>query len=270
MKLVLWKIGILFRKDLLEQLSYRLSFFLEASGILFYTFTFYFIALMFGGHVPKLDRYGGDYFSFVLIGLAFSSFLNLSLDTFSNSIRTEQLQGTLEALLAAPTSPAAIFIARLLWNFVHSGLHMIGYFVLGIFFLSASYSGANVAAVPLILILSLLAFNGMGMISAGFILAFKRGNPLNIFLGFASAFLGGVFFPVDVLPAALQKIAAFVPVTYSLRLMRDACMNGAGFRELAPDFLVLAAICAVLLPAGALFFNWALRRAKRDGSLTHY
>jgi len=261
---------MLFRKDFLDQISYRFSFFLEAGGIAFYTLTFYFIAEMFGGGVPNLERYGGDYFSFVLVGLAFSSFLNISLDTFSTAVRDEQMQGTLEALLATPTSPAAFFLARLLWNFVHSGLHVIGYFILGIVFLSASYSRANASAVPLIVILSLLAFNGLGMISAGFIIAFKRGNPLNILLGFASAFLGGVYFPVEMFPEVLRKAAALVPVTYSLRLMRDACINGAGFRELAPDFIVLAAMCAVLVPCGALFFNWALRRAKRDGSLTHY
>jgi len=266
-----WKIFILIRRDFLEEFSYRLNFFLGLLTIGVYSSIFYFVAKIFAGSAsPYLSRYSGDYFSFVLIGLAFTGYVNTGLSAFTTTIRNEQLLGTLEVILSTPTPLSLIFSARLLWNFLYSSLHAGLYFAFGVIFLKANYAHVNIAAIPIILVLSIAAFNSLGMISAGFILIYKRGDPLNVLFGFAASLLGGVYFPVDVMPVALQKVAAFIPVTYALRLMRDACIRGSSISQLAPDILILAALCAVLLPVSFIFFSYAVRRAKRDGTLTHY
>lgn len=271
MKMTLWKTGILLRKTFLEEISYRLNFVMEAGTILFYTSVFFFIGRIIPGEgVRYLDEYGGDYFSFVLIGLAFSGFMNVCLSTFATTLRNEQMTGTLEALLTTPTPVWIILFARLLWNFFYGSIHIVIYFIFGIFLMSAEYGSANLSAVPLILLLSLAAFSAMGLISASFILVFKRGDPLNIFLGFATAVLGGVYFPIEALPASLRAVSDYIPLTYTLRLMRDACIRGHGAAEMGGDLLILALLAAVLLPAGVLCFAAALRRTRRDGSLSHY
>jgi ABC-2 type transport system permease protein len=271
MGMTLWKILILIRRDFLEEFSYRLNFFLEIITIGVYSSIFFFVAKIFAGApAPQLARYGGDYFSFVLIGLAFTGYMNTGLSAFTTTIRNEQLLGTLEVILSTPTPLSLIFSARLLWNFLYSSLHAALYFAFGIIFLKANYHAVNFAAIPLIMILSIAAFNSLGMISAGFILIYKRGDPLNALFGFAASLLGGVYFPVEIMPTVLQKAAAFIPVTYALRLMRDACIRGVSLRQLAPDLLILTALCAALVPAGFMFFAYAVRRTKRDGSLTHY
>lgn len=271
MKHFLWKTGVLVKKDFLDELSYRLSFFMEAGSIVFYSCTFYFVAKIFdAGSSPYLEKYNGDYFSFVLIGLAVANFMNISINTFSELMRSEQSIGTLETLVASPTPIYHIFLARLIWNFVHGSMQIFLYFLVGISFLSAKYTYESIAVVPIVLILSLLAFNAIGMMSAAFLLAYKRGNPLNIFLGFATAFLGGVYFPVDVFPPILKSISSVIPLTYTARLLRDACIRGAGWAELSSDMLVLAIMCMILVPIGFILFSLAMKKAKRDGTLSHY
>jgi len=266
-----WKMGVLIRRDFLQELSYRLNFFLELMTIVFYASTFYFVSKLIPPEAANyLGRYEGDYFSFVLIGLAFSSFLNVSLNMLANAFRLEQMAGTLEALIATPTPIWVIILARVMWNLLYGGTQIAFYFIFGTVFLSASYSGANLAAIPVIILLSLAGFNALGLLSAAFILTFKRGNPISMALGFGSAFLGGVYFPVEVLPGVLQKIAAFIPITYVLRLMRDACIRGASFSDLAPDLILLTLLCVVLLPLSWIAFSFALRKARREGSLSHY
>jgi len=79
--------------------------------------TFYFIAKLFGrAATPYLESYGGDYFSFVLIGIAFSDYLGVGLTSFAGIIREGQMLGTLEAMLITPPPE---FI--LLTSFLHSG-----------------------------------------------------------------------------------------------------------------------------------------------------
>jgi ABC-2 type transport system permease protein len=239
-----------------------------------YTLIFFFVAQVFGGDTgaaaPALEKYNGDYFSFVLIGLAFMGYINTGMRTFSNAIRTEQMLGTLEFILTTPTSLSVVLLSKMVWNFLYDSFHLTVYFLMGILFLSAKYTGESLWIVPVIMLLSLAAFSSLGMLSAGFIIIFKRGDPVNMFFSFGSILLGGVYYPIEVMPAAMQRLAEFLPITYTLRLMRDAIIRGAPLGELAPDLLKLTLLTAILLPISLWFIAFALRRAKHDGSLTHY
>jgi len=64
------------KRGYLLQMSYKFDFFLRMFFMLFNILTYYFIAKMMGDAAAKyLEPYGGDYFSFVLIGMAFSGYL---------------------------------------------------------------------------------------------------------------------------------------------------------------------------------------------------
>ena len=108
-----------FKRDLSMALSYRLSFIMQIAGIFFSMALFYFLSLLFGNTlVPQLEQYGGDYFSFVLIGLAFSGYMGLSLSSFAQSIREGQTMGTLEIMLLSPTRLSAIRMSSSLWPYM--------------------------------------------------------------------------------------------------------------------------------------------------------
>ncbi|MEW6203199.1 MAG: ABC transporter permease [bacterium] len=268
---MLFKIYCLIKKEFLEEISYRLDFLLRIFSIFAFMLIFFYIAKVFrGAPTLHLERYGGDYFSFVLIGLAFVGYMQTGLSTFSDGIRTEQTLGTLEAILATRTPITIVLLARLLWNFIYDTFHLAVYFTAGVLMLNAHYTASSLYLIPLILFLSLIAHSSLGMISAGFILVLKRGDPINTLFGMAAQLLGGVFFPITVLPDVLQKVSAFLPITYSLRLMREVCIRGAGFSEIATDLRILFLLSAALFPLSIYFFNAALRRTRIDGSLTHY
>ena len=274
MRYTIYKILLLIQKEFIKELSYRLSFFLQFFSAVMQTLIFYFVAQVFGSGVgvaaPALARYNGDYFSFVLIGLAFMGYINTGMRTFSDAIRIEQMLGTLEFILTTPTRLSVVLLSKLIWNFLYDSFHLSIYFVMGVFFLSAKYTGQSLWAIPLIMLLSLAAFSSLGLLSAGFIIVFKRGDPVNMFFSFASILLGGVYYPIEVMPAGLQRAAEFLPITYTLRLMRDAAIRGASLAELTPDLLKLSLLTLVMFPLSLWFISHALRRAKQDGSLTHY
>jgi hypothetical protein len=52
--------------------------------------------------------------------------------------------------------------------------------------------------------------------------------------------------------------------------MRLSLLVGASWSELLPDLLILAGFTVVLFPLSLLSFRYAVRRARQDGSLTHY
>ncbi|RMF42809.1 MAG: ABC transporter permease, partial [Anaerolineae bacterium] len=75
---------------------------------------------------------------------------------------------------------------------------------------------------------------------------------------------------VEVLPPLLQSLSALLPVTYSLRAMRLAVLQGASLYTLRMDVLMLGAFSALLLPLSVAAFRAALRRVRRDGTLVGY
>jgi ABC-type multidrug transport system permease subunit len=71
-------------------------------------------------------------------------------------------------------------------------------------------------------------------------------------------------------PVALEILARCFPAYYGINGLREALLGDFGWREIAPDFLVLAAFVAVLLPLSMWIFERALAASRRAGILGNY
>ena len=86
----------------------------------------------------------------------------------------------------------------------------------------------------------------------------------------ATTLLGTVFFPPEQLPPLIQGLSNWVPLTWSLRVVRGSLLQGKTFAELQNELTVLVLLTVVLLPSGLLASRIAIRRAKKEGTLVHY
>jgi ABC-2 type transport system permease protein len=219
---------------------------------------------------PQLEAYGGDYFSFVLIGLAFSGYMGLSLSSFAQSIREGQTMGTLEIMLLSPTRLSAILLSSSLWSYTLTTLRVLVYLLLGALVFGFSLSQANFLTALVVLALSMTSFGGIGILSAAFVLLLKRGDPVAWLFGGISTLLAGVYYPISVLPDWLEPFSRLLPLTYALDAMRLAMLKGSSLYDIRFDILVLLGFTAFLTPLAFLAFRQALKRAKMEGSLIQY
>jgi ABC-2 type transport system permease protein len=265
------KLAALFRRDLNVARSYRAAFALELLQALFGVASFYFLSQFVGS--TQLERtlpQGGSYFSFALVGLAFFDYLSVALYTFDESLREARQNGTLENLLVTQTPLPVILAGSSLYPFVLMSLRTTVYLGWGAILFGFPVQRANWVGAVLILAASVLAFLGLGILSASYLLVFKRGNPFNWALIGLSSVVGGMMYPVSILPVWLQYVARLVPVTYAMEGMRAALLGHATLRELWPSLAALLTFAAVLLPVSFIVFSWALRRTKITGTLTHF
>jgi len=267
----LLKLATFLKKDVKIFVSYKLSFLMTCIGMVVSVTTFYYIAKLFGKSASQyLASYNTDYFSFALIGIAFSAYLTASLSTFAGHIREAQTSGVLESMLVTPSSIVEIIIGMSIWDFVFASIRILLYLFIGIFFFGMKFNNPNVLAGALIGMLSIICFSFIGIMSAGFILIFKRSEPVGGFISAIAGLFGGVYFPIEALPLKLQFISYILPVTYSLRGLRHALLNGYSFKMLIPDILALVIFAIILLPLSIAVFKYTLSRVKIDGSLVHY
>ena len=71
--------------------------------------------------------------------------------------------------------------------------------------------------------------------------------------------VSGIYYPVEVLPPALQALSRAIPLTYFLEYYRSVYISG-------PHNIVLGALLAALyLVVGLMMFAWSIERARRTG-----
>jgi ABC-2 type transport system permease protein len=266
------KVVAFFVRDLLWDMSYPLSFFWRGGSIFFNLITFYFLGrLISGATAGQLSAYGGgEYFPFVLVGLALSGFQGVALSSVSFAIQYGMYTGTLESMLVTPTSLSTIVFSSVLYQFVSSLLSILLYLVFGAVLFGVSLGQADLLSAAVILGLTLLAHLPLGIFSASFLLIFKRGDPVTSLVGHLSALLAGVYFPVTVLPSWLQTVSFFLPFTHALEGLRQAVLNGRTLLELSTQVAILGIFALILLPLSLAVFAWAIHQAKRLGTLSQY
>ncbi len=265
------QIAAFLKRDLRIYLSYRFAFAMGLFGVLFNVAVFYYLAeLVTEARIPGLQRYGADFFPFILIGIAFRGYLAVALAQFATALRSEQMMGTLEMLLAGPVRVSTLLTASSSFTFVHQTVTVGGYLLLGLLMGSLSLARMNLPVAALVMIPTVASFAAVGMLSAAFLMTFKRGNPVNFFINAAATLFGGVYFPVEVLPESLQVISWVLPITYSLEAMRKTLLTGAGLQDVGFELVVLIGFSVVLVPIGLTAFRVAVSKARRDGTLGQF
>ncbi|MEJ2671441.1 MAG: ABC transporter ATP-binding protein/permease [Deltaproteobacteria bacterium] len=259
------------KRDFLEEWSYRFAFSLRLLSIFFSVTMFYFLSKLFGQTVnPYLSPYGVDYFTFVLLGIGFSQYFDVGLSAFSHSLREAQTTGTLEAMLATPTNISLIIICSSLWSLLFASLQVAFYLGMGQVLFKAHLGDFSLTVLLVIIILTIICFSSLGIIAAGFIMVYKRGDPIIWLFSTTSALLSGVYYPVAILPGWLKPLAYWLPNTYVLEAVRKAFIQGCSLSAIRQELIVLSLFCLILMPLSLMFFRLAVHRAKVAGSLTHY
>jgi ABC-2 type transport system permease protein len=161
----------------------------------------------------------------LVVGALLWNFLSILYTEIAMSVAYERWEGTLEYTFMAPV-PRLVHLAGLTLYALASSVVNTTTVLLGLMLLTdLSVRGANLVGVAVVLLASTLAFVGLGIMAAALpVLSPERGaEATHIFQG-ALLLISGVYYPVEVLPAWLQPLAALSPATYTLA----ACRRLAG------------------------------------------
>ncbi len=211
----------------------------------------------------------GQYFEFALIGIVFARFQSVALSSFSSAIRRDQVSGTIEAILVTRATVPAIVLGAAASAFLFTAIQAVLFLFVGAFVFGVNLHHANPWTSFAALALSMLAISPIGICAAASVIAFKKGDAAVGMVASATNLLGGVYFPVAVLPLPLKILSAVFPITHGLAALRDAILRGAGFHAVAGNLLILAAFAAVGIPLALALFMLSIQHARRVGSLAY-
>ena len=260
------------KRDMLNETSYRLYFFMQIMQIFLTVAALFFLSRLVGQDmiIKYLRPYGGNYFAFAIIGVAFYNYFNVGFSKFAAQLSEAQKTGTLEAMLSTPAGLSTIVLGSSLWEFIMTTFKVLVFLLSGALIMHSGMGINNLPIVLLIILLTIGSASSFGIIVASFIIVVKRGDPISWLFKSASWLLGGVLFPITVFPSWMQKLALLLPTTHALQAMRLAILKGKSISDMLPEIGALCIFCFLLLPISLRALKYAVRRAKQEGTLTHY
>jgi ABC-2 type transport system permease protein len=267
------KLPAFFRRDLLVTWSYKLQFFTDWINLIGQVVVFYFVSdLVNPNAVPSFGGEQASYLQFVTIGIAVTSFLQVSLARVTAAIRNEQLQGTLETLLLTPTAPATFQLGSAMYEIAYVPIRVVLFLGFAAVVFGVHYTVAGLPEAVAVLMVFVPFVWGLGVISAAATLTYRRGTS---FVGAGASALtitSGAYFPTSAFASfpILAALAKLNPITLALNAIRDALLGGAGWGPTLKAIAILLPVAAVTLAAGVWAFRAALRREQRRGTLGLY
>ncbi len=256
-----------FIRDFTMATSYPLDFLLRVGTTVFPLLVLYLPAKLIG-NLESTREYGG-FLPFSVLGIGVMNFFMASYGSFASAIRSEQSSGTLESVLMTPVSVPVLVLASSIWAFAWSTASAVMFIGGGALLYDIALRGSLLLALGFVS-LTTLVFIALGVLSASFIMVWKRGDPIGPVVSIMFFLLGGVVYPTSILPTWLSAFAWLLPITHASAGIRDVLIKGQGLAEVSAHLLVLAGYALLMLPLSLFAFQKAVKRATRDGTLLQF
>jgi len=176
----------------------------------------------------------------------------------------EKEAGTLRRILASPATSTDMLVGKTLSGLITLGIMSAIIVILGVYPCGAKiiWSPMNPAhwlAIILLILVSIMVI-GIGMILSLIARTTESASNLSVVLGLMLAFIAGIWFPREMLPAWMRVLADIFPATWAIDGMRSALVYGATAAELMPTFLKVLAAAIISYLIGVFAYRKTLRK----------
>lgn len=220
--------------------------------------------------VPATAVSNGSYFDYVVVGIVALDVLTGAVGHLPGAVREELLVGTFERLVTSPLGAVRSVLGMSLFPtfqaFIVSVVTVA--FATVAFGFGVDFPGALVA-LP-IAMLGAAAFLPFALLGAAAALAFKQAAGVSVLLVSGLSFVGGVYFPVRLLPGWIRWTSDVQPLTPALELLRHSIVDAPMTMSETSAILRLAGFAVVLLPPGIYALHVSLNYGRRKATVTEY
>lgn len=255
------------RRDFLLMTSYRFRFFTQLLTAFFSLTLFYYISRLVNvGHGISSD----DYYAFAVTGLMTLQVINSTLSTPSMTLRQELVAGTFEKVALSPFGAVAGIVSMMVFPLLYTLIVVLLMLVFAALVFGLALQWSTAALSLPIGLLGALAFAPFGVLMIAGVLLAKQAMSGTNWVVAGISLVGGLYFPVALLPSWIQWASHVQPFTPAVNLMRYVLL---GLPMTEPAWL---AVTKLVLFAGVLFpvSIWALNRAvqisTRRGTMIEY
>jgi len=210
-----------------------------------------------------------NYIAFVLIGAMVSTYIFSGLWGVGNSLREETYWGTLEYIIASPSSLLIVLIGKTLAEFIYATVMVFFQATLATLFLGINLTFGKFFPLMMIIVFLLIGFYGFAIAFAGFTLLIKEVHGWVHTLEWVFYLFSPIRYPVEV-NAITKAVSVFIPLTYALVAIRAIVLMNKNVANLWQILLILGGMDVILIVGGYFLFRNLEYRTKKSGTMAQY
>lgn len=178
--------------------------------------------------------------------IAFILFMLLS---GSGGILDERAIGTLGRLLTTPTRKGSIIGGKIIGLFLTGAVQAAILIGAGVLLFKVNW-GASPAALALLIAAFILSATGLSVLLSALARTRAQQQALTPILAISMAMLGGSYWPIEIVPPYMQKVAMALPTGWAMRGLVDVVVRMRGFDAVVTPTLVLLGFAAAFFVVG--------------------
>ena len=211
--------------------------------------------LKLGVATSSLNQQSLQYIDFLAPGIVAMSIMQNGVFGLSLFVVSAREKRILKRLQATPAGAGYILAGRIvpavLISFVQTGVLL----AIAVFGFGVKITG-NIGVLILSVAFGALVFICLGFLVSSVSKTVDSAESLTNVITLPMFFLGGVFIPLDRLPAAIQLISKGMPLTYFSEALRNIMLHGAGLADVWLDVAILTVFAVVIFAAAVKLFRW--------------
>jgi ABC-2 type transport system permease protein len=215
--------------------------------------------ILFGLDVQQINSNNLKYIDFLVPGIVALSLMQMSVFSVAFVFTNYKEKGILKRLLATPVKPSQFVAANVITRLIVAVVQAALLIAVGVLLFHAHVVGSY----WLILLTSTIGaimFLGLGFTISGISSTVETVPALANLVVFPMLFLGGTFFPLDVMPTWLQHIAKYLPLQYLSDALRQVMTKDVNFAAIQSDLLWMVGWSVVLVTLANITFGFEEKR----------
>lgn len=200
---------------------------------------------------PAVSIEGSDYSALNHSALGYTVMsVMMAILLMAGVVLYERQHGTWGRLLTTPTGRFPLLLGYLL-SFFFTGMIQFAILVAGTSLLFRIEWGP---LLPLFTVgaAMVLAAAGIGLFFAGLVRTYEQQQTIGVVFVVASSMLGGLFWPMDLMSPAMQRIGHLTPQAWAMEALNEVALRGASWANLAWPLGVLLSLAIIFAGAGLL------------------
>lgn len=225
----------------------------------FFSFLFpILLLLLLGSGYGDTDIDGVQGATYLVVGLIGYGVAATAFASLAITLVVRREQGLLKRIRGTPLSPAVYLAAVIASTVIVIALQVAAQILIGRFVLDAEWPAA-VGSLAAAVALGAAAFAALGLAVTVFVRSAEGSSAVVNAIYLPMAFLSGAFFSTERMPAFLEAIAAVLPLTHLLDVIRDAYVTGDGLGGSVGAVAAVTVWGAAGLALAVRMFRWEPR-----------
>jgi ABC-2 type transport system permease protein len=180
-------------------------------------------------------------------------FVMMMLLSVTGTILEARKNGVWYRIIATPASKLEIAFGYLLSFF------LIGWIQFGILLISTHYlfdvQWGNPLSIAILVSALLFAIVGLGLCIAGMVKTVEQQASIGNLIVVSTCMLSGVYWPIEIVPEFMQKMAEFLPQTWAMKGFTEIIVSGGTLIDIIDNI-------AILIGFGLLFLVVGMKRIR--------